>query len=68
MANAMGRLVGTILSGWLFQVAGLGACLWIRRVCCHRAAIISIALPRHQVVTITQLAMIATVLWASLIE
>lgn len=29
MANAMGRLAGTILSGWVFQVAGMGACLWI---------------------------------------
>ncbi|UHQ55739.1 organoarsenical effux MFS transporter ArsJ [Microbulbifer sp. YPW16] len=29
MANAMGRLLGTVLSGWVFQVAGLNACLWI---------------------------------------
>ena len=29
MANAMGRLIGTILSGWVFQLAGLTACLWI---------------------------------------
>jgi len=27
MANALGRLIGTILSGWFFQVAGLEACL-----------------------------------------
>ena len=29
MANAMGRLLGTVLSGWVYQVAGLHACLWI---------------------------------------
>ncbi|HSM11508.1 MAG TPA: organoarsenical effux MFS transporter ArsJ, partial [Lysobacter sp.] len=28
MANAMGRLLGTVLSGWVYQVAGLTACLW----------------------------------------
>ena len=28
MANAGGRLAGTVLSGWLFQVAGLPGCLW----------------------------------------
>jgi len=27
MANAMGRLLGTLLSGWLFQLSGLAACL-----------------------------------------
>ncbi len=29
MANAMGRLIGTVLSGLVFQIAGLSACLWI---------------------------------------
>ncbi len=29
MANALGRLVGTVLSGWLFQLYGLTACLII---------------------------------------
>ncbi|MCV6606014.1 MAG: organoarsenical effux MFS transporter ArsJ [Porticoccaceae bacterium] len=28
MANAMGRLLGTVLSGWLFQWGGLEVCLW----------------------------------------
>ncbi|WP_337842871.1 organoarsenical effux MFS transporter ArsJ [Rheinheimera sp.] len=28
MANAMGRLIGTLLSGYLFQHYGLVACLW----------------------------------------
>ncbi|MEM5529951.1 organoarsenical effux MFS transporter ArsJ [Gammaproteobacteria bacterium AS21] len=29
MANAMGRLIGTLLSGWVYQQYGLIACLWI---------------------------------------
>lgn len=29
MANAMGRLIGTVLSGWIYQQYGLQACLWI---------------------------------------
>ena len=29
MANAMGRLIGTMLSGWVFQIGGLSSCLWI---------------------------------------
>ena len=48
MANAMGRLIGTILSGWVYQVAGLGACLWISAAFVATAAMISIALPRHR--------------------
>jgi predicted MFS family arabinose efflux permease len=48
MANAMGRLIGTILSGWVFQVAGLAACLWISAAFVGIAAVISIALPRHR--------------------
>lgn len=32
MANAMGRLAGTLLSGWVYQVSGLEACLWISAV------------------------------------
>ena len=49
MANALGRLLGTILSGWIFQVAGLGACLTISAAMVAAAAIVSIALPRHKV-------------------
>lgn len=48
MANALGRLSGTILSGWVFQVAGLGACLFISAAMVAVAAIVSIALPRHK--------------------
>ena len=49
MANALGRLLGTILSGWIFQVAGLGACLTISAALVAAAAIVSIALPRHKI-------------------
>ncbi|MGE4367042.1 organoarsenical effux MFS transporter ArsJ [Thermomonas sp.] len=50
MANAMGRLLGTVLSGWVFQVAGLTACLWISAAFVLIAALISLALPRHPAV------------------
>ncbi|MBW3165589.1 organoarsenical effux MFS transporter ArsJ [Ferrimonas balearica] len=46
MANAMGRLVGTVLSGWVFQMAGLAACLWISAAFLALTALISIGLPR----------------------
>ncbi|MBC53896.1 MAG: MFS transporter [Gammaproteobacteria bacterium] len=45
MANAMGRLLGTVLSGWVFQVAGLAACLWISCAMIVLTALISIRLP-----------------------
>ncbi|HBR96387.1 MAG TPA: MFS transporter [Gammaproteobacteria bacterium] len=48
MANAMGRLLGTVLSGWLFQVAGLVTCLWVSSGFLLITAVISIALPRRQ--------------------
>jgi predicted MFS family arabinose efflux permease len=47
MANAMGRLLGTVLSGWVFQAAGIGACLVISAVLVGLAAVISVALPRR---------------------
>jgi len=47
MANAGGRLLGTVLSGWVYQVAGLGACLWISAAFVAIAALVSLALPRH---------------------
>ena len=47
MSNAMGRLIGTVLSGWVYQAYGLTACLWISTVFVLLAALISIALPRH---------------------
>lgn len=48
MANAMGRLTGTILSGWIYQIAGLGPCLWTSAGFIAVAALLSIALPRFE--------------------
>ena len=45
MANAMGRLIGTILSGWVFQLYGLESCLAISFVFIVLTAIISTKLP-----------------------
>jgi len=52
MSNALGRLLGTLLSGWLFQVAGEGsvglqACLWASLVLLLLATVISARLPRY---------------------
>jgi predicted MFS family arabinose efflux permease len=46
MANAMGRLIGTLLSGWVFQLYGLTACLAISCVFITLAALISMKLPK----------------------
>lgn len=48
MANAMGRLIGTILSGWVFQVWGLAACLWVSFVFLSLTTLISLWLPKAQ--------------------
>ncbi|MFC3149407.1 organoarsenical effux MFS transporter ArsJ [Litoribrevibacter euphylliae] len=48
MANAMGRLIGTVLSGWVYQSYGLIACLWISTAFIALTALLSIALPRHK--------------------
>jgi len=47
MSNALGRLAGTVLSGWVFQEYGLAACLWVSSAFVLLAALISLALPRH---------------------
>lgn len=47
MANAGGRLAGTVLSGWIYQTAGLAACLLVSAVMIAVASIISRLLPRH---------------------
>lgn len=47
MSNALGRLVGTLLSGWVYQGYGLAACLWISSAFVLLAALISIGLPRR---------------------
>jgi len=45
MANAGGRLVGTVLSGWVYQVAGLTACLWWSAAMVAVAVLLSLGLP-----------------------
>ena len=47
MANAMGRLVGTLLSGWLYQVQGLAACLWVSAALVLASALLALALPKE---------------------
>jgi predicted MFS family arabinose efflux permease len=48
MANAMGRLLGTVLSGWVFQSQGIVWCLLVSGLFIALAALISVALPRHR--------------------
>ncbi|WP_067522744.1 organoarsenical effux MFS transporter ArsJ [Endozoicomonas ascidiicola] len=48
MANAMGRLLGTVLSGWLFGLSGLVLCLWVSASFIALAALISIGLPTSE--------------------
>ncbi len=45
MANAAGRLLGTVLSGALFLVGGLQACLWSSAVLVAAAFLVSVRLP-----------------------
>ena len=49
MANAMGRLLGTVLSGWVFQRWGLAACLALSAALIAVAAAVSVALPRSTI-------------------
>ncbi len=45
MANAGGRLAGTVLSGWSYQAHGLEGCLWISSAFVLAAALLSLRLP-----------------------
>ena len=49
MANAGGRLVGTVLSGWVYQTAGLEGCLWWSAALVLTAAVLSFGLPEIKV-------------------
>jgi len=46
MANAGGRLTGTVLSGWVYQTQGLTGCLWWSAGFVLTAALLSLRLPR----------------------
>ncbi|POB06586.1 organoarsenical effux MFS transporter ArsJ [Halopseudomonas oceani] len=45
MSNAAGRLLGTLLSGWIYQQYGLVTCLWLSAVLVLTAGLVSLALP-----------------------
>ncbi len=47
MANALGRLLGTLLSGWMFQKFGLIMCLWVSSGFIAMSAIIAYFLPNE---------------------
>jgi len=47
MANALGRLVGTLLSGWIYQSSGLIACLLVSGIFIIATSLISTALPQQ---------------------
>ena len=48
MANAGGRLAGTVLSGLLYQWDGLAACLWASAAFILGAALLSLMLPTRR--------------------
>ena len=48
MANAMGRLIGTLLSGWIFVTMGLAACLVASSILILFAMLFSLKLPKHK--------------------
>ncbi|BED90856.1 MULTISPECIES: organoarsenical effux MFS transporter ArsJ [unclassified Pseudoalteromonas] len=48
MANAMGRLLGTVLSGWVFQVYGFVVCLWVSVILLVLASIATAFLTKNK--------------------
>jgi predicted MFS family arabinose efflux permease len=50
MANAGGRLLGTLSSGIVFQLAGFAGCLWGSAALVLAAAVLSLRLPKGQAV------------------
>ncbi|MGJ8648689.1 MAG: organoarsenical effux MFS transporter ArsJ [Marinomonas colpomeniae] len=51
MANAMGRLIGTLLSGWIYQEYGLISCLWVSFGFLLLTSVISLWLPKQKLNT-----------------
>lgn len=49
MANAGGRLLGTVLSGGVYQLWGLVGCLWCSLAFLLLAGLLSLRLPRHTI-------------------
>lgn len=54
MANAAGRLVGTLLSGWLYQLAGLTVCLIAASLCIGCASVVSWRLQSLSAIAVTK--------------
>ncbi len=54
MANAGGRLVGTVLSGWSYQVYGLEGCLWLSTAFVLAASLLSFKLPEIKAKSLTK--------------
>jgi predicted MFS family arabinose efflux permease len=52
MANAGGRLLGTLASGIVFQLAGFAGCLWSSTAMVLTAAVLSTRLPKGQVISL----------------
>ena len=51
MSNAAGRLLGTVLSGWVYQRYGLEACLWLSSGLIALAALVATRLPEQRPVS-----------------
>ena len=49
MANAGGRLVGTVLSGYIYQVAGMEACLLFAAIFISLAALLIMKIPENAI-------------------
>lgn len=54
MANALGRLIGTLLSGWIYQESGFIACLWGSAIFISIAAFLSVGLSRTKQVNFNE--------------
>jgi predicted MFS family arabinose efflux permease len=52
MANACGRLTGTVLSGFVFQFLDLVGCLWVSVALVLAAGVISWWLPRQETTSV----------------
>ena len=46
MANAWGRLIGTLVSGWAYLAGGLALCLWVSASMVFLAGLFSLLLPK----------------------
>ena len=48
MSNAAGRLLGTVCSGWIYQVWGFEVCLLASAALVALATVVSMALPKTE--------------------